>query len=181
MSSDDSETKLRVLFVHGLGGSPTGRKVQMMRRAGFEVHALKLPLYNWSSIFRNVPLMLAACIPLLTICGLGGIGVFMSRNWARVRNDWSLLGLVGFCGLSTVSIAYWITRRLLRHSVRFVLTRCLQQQREAIAEFQPDVVAGVCAATWISTCDVPSQIEYTLVYSSLYHFDWQDLRSAAQL
>lgn len=117
----------RVLYVHGLESGPTGKKVQLLRAAGFEVRAVQMPCTRAHA--RREPLLLAWAASAVGLTLLALVAAAVGSTSPAL----AVLPLLG-AGASFSRVKVAATRR--------VFERSLAVQRQALAEGAVDVVVG---------------------------------------
>ena len=131
-----TESRPRVLFIHGLEGHPEGTKVQLLREQGFEVHAADMHmsvrrLDKHNSILRN---LLRA--RELKVAGLGmATGLGLSVVGAR---PWPALAGVAIAG-------GWLSQRrehMIATATGRSFDRCVEIQAAAVQRVEPDILIG---------------------------------------
>jgi hypothetical protein len=127
---------MRVLFIHGLEGHPTGTKVVQLRAQGFDVHAADMEMSVWNMRKPNAVVRNLLRLPELRLA----VGASLLGLAAAARRR-SLLGATAAVAAGGI----WATQRrraLTRTAVTRSFERCVRVQRQAIASVRPDVVVG---------------------------------------
>lgn len=130
----------RVLFIHGLEGSPQGTKVRLLRAQGFEVEApdMEMSVMDFrkrNAAIRNV-LRLGETRTVVTAL-LGAAASPLRRG--RVMRAAAVA-----VGATAVGAGWWWLRRdaLVAEGLSRSFAACVEIQKAAIARWEPDVVVG---------------------------------------
>ena len=129
--------KIKVLFIHGLESGPEGTKVQLMRKAGFDVqsvdmHMSALRVTKKNSVLRNVFRTQSFLYWLLATAGFIVISYYRNLSWQYI--------LILFMGGNI--IIYFFIKNLLAEAWQKSIEACLTLQLEPLKEFGPDIIVG---------------------------------------
>lgn len=127
----------RVLFIHGLESSPQSTKVQKMRDAGFDVHAVDMHVSKYNIIkkhamIRSVFRTQSFRYWLLLTMGMIGFSMFRHLPWTQIL----MLFLVG-----NIFLYFW-RRNLIAEAWKISVASSIAIQEKAILDFKPNVIVG---------------------------------------
>ena len=130
------ENAIRILFIHGLEGSPEGSKVQLLRAQGFDVHAIDMQMSIWAwrrrnSVLRQLFRLLETRLMALTLL-LGAVIALATGSL------WAALAIFA-------AVAIWVAvriRAVAAAALRRSFEACVEMQRAAVERFKPDICVG---------------------------------------
>ncbi len=134
--------KKRILFIHGLEGSPKGTKVIKLREQGFEVHAEDMfmsvmDLKRQNSVIRNLLRLKEPWIVLAIIIGF--LAVSVMEGWATQSNA------LWFALCAILMSRLWVKLRakdMASQAMGSSFDACVAIQANAVRAVKPDIVVG---------------------------------------
>ena len=125
----------RVLFLHGLESSPCGRKAKYLERHFAHVRCVDLQTSMWKISRQNCFLRFAFDQPEMQVISM----LLLAAGWLfNAGYTWTAL----LVAVTAAAIARLRWQYCVSKMVHTVTLRCLDLVRDAVNEFQPDVICG---------------------------------------
>lgn len=128
--------RTKVLFIHGLEGSPQGSKVVAMRAQGFRVHCADMKMSKFNLLKRNSILRTMLRLPEVRLGVLGALALPILG--AKLDLFWPAMGLSAAGSVAMASVSQQLMGRACIRS----LEACVAINKQATTGFRPDVVVG---------------------------------------